>query len=65
MTTAPATVKSRWPRPSALRPTPVSRPTLLCEVTQAPAADAIVDEARKAGCDLIVMGTHGRRGLAA
>lgn len=27
-------------------------------------ADAILDEARQQGCDLIVMGTHGRRGFA-
>ena len=27
-------------------------------------ADAIVHEAREAGCDLIVIGTHGRRGLS-
>ncbi len=26
-------------------------------------ADAIVDEAASAGCDLIVIGTHGRRGV--
>lgn len=26
-------------------------------------ADAIVQEARDAGCDLIVIGTHGRRGI--
>lgn len=26
-------------------------------------SDIIVDEARQAGCDLIVMGTHGRRGI--
>jgi len=26
-------------------------------------ADVIVDEARDQGCDLIVMGTHGRRGF--
>ena len=28
------------------------------------AAHVIVDEAGKQGCDLIVMGTHGRRGLS-
>jgi len=27
-------------------------------------ADAIVQEARDAGCDLIVIGTHGRRGIS-
>ena len=27
-------------------------------------ADTIVTEARSAGCDLIVMGTHGRRGVS-
>lgn len=26
--------------------------------------DTIVDEARSAGCDLVVMGTHGRRGIS-
>ena len=26
-------------------------------------AEAIVDEARDSGCDLIVIGTHGRRGI--
>lgn len=26
-------------------------------------ADAITEEAREAGCDLIVIGTHGRRGI--
>jgi len=26
-------------------------------------ADTIVQEAREAGCDLVVMGTHGRRGF--
>jgi nucleotide-binding universal stress UspA family protein len=27
-------------------------------------ADTVLDEAREAGCDLIVMGTHGRRGFS-
>ena len=36
----------------------------LREVTEGHAADAIVQEALSAGCDLVVMGTHGRRGLS-
>ncbi|RZL92738.1 MAG: universal stress protein [Variovorax sp.] len=32
-------------------------------VTQGRIADVVVDEARSSGCDLIVMGTHGRRGF--
>jgi nucleotide-binding universal stress UspA family protein len=27
-------------------------------------ADAIVEEARRSRCDLIVIGTHGRRGVS-
>jgi nucleotide-binding universal stress UspA family protein len=27
-------------------------------------AEAVIDEAKRRGCDLIVMGTHGRRGLS-
>jgi nucleotide-binding universal stress UspA family protein len=38
--------------------------TLLREVLRGRVADIVVDEASKAGCDLIVMGTHGRRGLS-
>ncbi len=38
--------------------------TALREVTQGRIADLIVDEARQADCDLIVMGTHGRRGFS-
>jgi nucleotide-binding universal stress UspA family protein len=36
----------------------------LLESIGAPAADLIVAQARQWGADLIVMGTHGRRGLA-
>ena len=38
--------------------------TVLREVTPAAVADAIVEESSKLGCDLIVMGTHGRRGVS-
>jgi nucleotide-binding universal stress UspA family protein len=38
--------------------------TLLRKVTHERAAEVIVDEAKKTGCDLIVMGTHGRRGFS-
>ena len=34
------------------------------EVIGGRVADVVVGEAEKAGCDLIVMGTHGRRGLS-
>jgi nucleotide-binding universal stress UspA family protein len=33
-------------------------------LTGAPPAQAIVEAARQNGCDLIVMGTHGRHGMA-
>lgn len=36
----------------------------LREVSQGRIADVIVSEARSASCDLIVMGTHGRRGFS-
>lgn len=35
-----------------------------CRVAEGPAADAILDAARETGGDVIVMGTHGRTGLA-
>lgn len=35
----------------------------LVEFPQGRVADAILDEVKRAGCDLIVMGTHGRRGF--
>jgi nucleotide-binding universal stress UspA family protein len=37
--------------------------TVLREMVGGPAADKIVREARKLGADLIVLGTHGRRGV--
>ena len=43
---------------------PVHCETLLREVSGGPIADMIVNQAAQHHCDLIVMGTHGRRGLA-
>jgi nucleotide-binding universal stress UspA family protein len=37
--------------------------TLLREVTGERVSDIIIDQAGQHACDLIVMGTHGRRGL--
>jgi nucleotide-binding universal stress UspA family protein len=42
----------------------VQADTLLREIAQQRIADVILDEAKKASCDLIVMGTHGRRGFS-
>ena len=41
----------------------VKSTTVLREMLSGPAADPIVREARKVGADLIVLGTHGRRGV--
>lgn len=41
----------------------IHRESLLREVTNQRVADVIVDQAKLHGCDLIVMGTHGRRGF--
>lgn len=38
--------------------------TLLREVTGKRVADVIVDQIQQHHCDLVVMGTHGRRGMA-
>jgi nucleotide-binding universal stress UspA family protein len=42
----------------------VSAETAMNELRGGRVADAIVEEARKARCDLIVIGTHGRRGAS-
>jgi nucleotide-binding universal stress UspA family protein len=42
----------------------VEAEAVLREVMQGRVADVVVDEAGKSGCDLIVMGTHGRRGFS-
>jgi nucleotide-binding universal stress UspA family protein len=36
---------------------------ILREILSGPSADVIVREAKKLGADLVVLGTHGRRGL--
>ncbi|HET9644616.1 MAG TPA: universal stress protein [Burkholderiaceae bacterium] len=43
--------------------TGVAAQTIMREVTRERPADAIIAEAAGRGCDLIVMGTHGRRGF--
>jgi nucleotide-binding universal stress UspA family protein len=45
-----------------LRPSVADIPTEQC-VQEGDAAASIVNAARETGCDLIVMGTHGRSGL--
>jgi len=42
----------------------VTAETALHGVGAGRVADAIVEEARRSGCDLIVIGTHGRRGVS-
>ena len=42
----------------------VTAETSLRELHGSRVADAILDEARRARCDLIVIGTHGRRGVS-
>ena len=42
----------------------VAAETKLAEVGAERVADTIVAQAREAGCDLVVMGTHGRRGFS-
>ena len=42
----------------------VAAQTSLREATLETVAETIIDEARTTACDLIVMGTHGRRGVS-
>jgi nucleotide-binding universal stress UspA family protein len=48
---------------AAARKAGVKPKILLREIVGGPAADAIVREAKKQRADLIVLGTHGRRGV--
>jgi len=41
----------------------VKASSVLLETLTGPAADVIVKQAKKSGADLIVLGTHGRRGV--
>jgi nucleotide-binding universal stress UspA family protein len=41
----------------------VKAEVVLRELTQGRVADVIIEVAKEASCDLIVLGTHGRRGL--
>jgi len=41
----------------------VKATSVLLETLTGPAADLIVKQAKKSGADLIVLGTHGRRGV--
>ena len=38
--------------------------TQLCEITHGRVAEAILEQSNALGCKLVVMGTHGRRGLS-
>jgi nucleotide-binding universal stress UspA family protein len=49
---------------AALDKTGIDGKAILCETVGQPVADIIVGQARKARADVIVLGTHGRRGLA-
>lgn len=48
---------------AAARKAGVKPKALMREIVGGPAADAIVREAKKQRADLIVLGTHGRRGV--
>ncbi len=48
---------------AAARAKGVKAQTLMPEIVGGPAAAEIVRQARKVGADLIVLGTHGRRGV--
>lgn len=42
----------------------VEADTQLCEITHGRVAEAIIEQTAALGCSLVVMGTHGRRGLS-
>ena len=42
----------------------VSSETVVCEVKAVPVSDVVLREAAARQCDLIVMGTHGRKGVS-
>jgi len=42
----------------------VEADTIMREVTRGRIADVVIEEATTAACDLVVMGTHGRRGFS-
>lgn len=48
---------------AAARKAGVEANSVLLETLTGPAADPIIKQARKWGADLIVLGTHGRRGV--
>jgi nucleotide-binding universal stress UspA family protein len=49
---------------AAARKRGIKAATVMVESITRPVADVIVGQARKWGADLIVLGTHGRRGLS-
>jgi len=42
----------------------VEADTILCEAARGRIADVVIEDAKNSACDLIVMGTHGRRGFS-
>ena len=42
----------------------VGADTQLCEITHGRVAEVLIEQTAALGCNLVVMGTHGRRGLS-